>query len=142
MLNSFSEVKKAIEVAVIMEANAVPIPHCVEDTGDLIKVGSEFIDAFDSTTDWFMFSVEEELKKKITVGKGASRIYGSIFFTVYCPRGQANVGGAAITDFVYEHFHATTLNNIRLRDARTISKYKLKGWDSKTLQVSFEINVN
>lgn len=141
MAGSFEEAKKAIEVAVIMAANDVPIPHCVEDAGDIIKVDSSFVDAFSSEVDWFMFSVEDEDKKRITVGKILDRIYGSLTFTVYSPTGQAGSGGAKITDFIYKNFQATRLENILMRDVKTINKFKLQGWTVKVLQVSFQLNV-
>lgn len=141
MADSFEGAKKAIEVAIIMAANAVPIPHCVEDAGDIIKVGGEFIDAFSTDVDWFMFSVEDEDKKGITVGNTLNRIYGSVTFTVYSPVGQAATGGAKITDFVYKNFQATRLENILMRNVKTISKFKLQGWTVKVLQVPFQFNV-
>lgn len=141
MAASFEDAKKAIEVAVIMAANDVPIPHCVEDTGDIIKVGLGFVDAFSTHVDWFMFSVEDDDKKGITVGNTLSRIYGSLTFTVYSPTGQAGSGGAKITDFIYKNFQATRLENILLRDVKTINKFKLQGWTVKVLQVPFQFNV-
>lgn len=141
MAASFEDAKRAIEVATIMAANDVPIPHCVEDAGDIIKVGEEFVDAFSTDVDWFMFSVEDEDKKGITVGNTLSRIYGSITFTIYSPTGQAGSGGAKITDFVYKNFHAKRLENILMRNVKTLNKFKLHGWTVKVLQVPFQFNV-
>lgn len=138
----FSDVKKGIEVAVIMAADENKIPHCVEGTGDLIKSGKNFVDAFEYEHDWFMFSVEEDALNKITVGSGVSRIYGSLVFTVYSPNGQGGSGGAKITDFIYSNLHASRIERTLLRNVRTIGKFNLKGWKAKILQVSFEHTVS
>ena len=141
MATNFSEAKTELETLVIARAIVANLPHCVENTGDLIKVGGQLIDGFRSTEDWFMFSVDDDSRDNITVGGGLKRIYGSLFFTAYSPKGQASTGGAKITDFIYENFQGVRIGNILLRNARKISEYKLEGWDAKTLQVSFQFNV-
>lgn len=145
MADDFSRIKTALESAVIIEADTAKVRHCVEDAGDLVKSNftvSELVDAFEQDHPFFLFEVEDDAKRRISVGPYLDRIYGSVVFTVYSPSGQANTGGAAITDLVYDKFQATRIGGIRLRDARKIGSYKIEGWNIKVLQVSFEKNVS
>lgn len=145
MADDFSNIKTTLESAVIMQADISKIRHCVEDAGDLVKSDftlSELVDAFEQDHPFFLFQVEDDSKRRISVGPYLDRIFGSIVLTVYSPSGQANTGGAAITDFVYDKFQATNIDGIRLRDVRKIGSYKIEGWNTKVLQVSFEKNVS
>lgn len=145
MTDEFSKIKAKLESAIIMEADTKKIRHCVEDTGDLVKSDfavSQLVDAFEQDYPFFLFEVEDDAKRRISVGPYLDRIFGSIIFTVYSPSGQANVGGASITDLVYDKFQATRIDDIILRDVRKIGSYKLEGWNTKVLQVSFQKNVS
>lgn len=145
MADDFSKIKTTLESAIIMEADAKKIRHCVEDTGDLVKSDftvSELVDAFEQDHPFFLFEVEDDAKRRISVGPYLDRIYGSVVFTVYSPSGQANTGGAAITDLIYDKFQATRISDILLRNVRKIGGYKFEGWNTKVLQVSFEKNVS
>lgn len=143
---NFSDVKKSIETDIITKAKVAEVLYCVDDTGDMLEIESdgtvELVEAFSSKHPWFMVEVVDDNLKKITVGKGLSRVYGSILFTVYSPSGQGGSGGAKITDFIYNNFHANRVDNTLLRNVRTMGKFKLPGWTAKILQVSFEHNVN
>lgn len=145
MAGDFRTIKGVIESSIISKADEKQIRVCVEDTGDLVK--SDFsvmtlVDAFDQENPFILFSVEDDDKRKLTVGPGVSRIHGSIIFTLYSPKGQANTEGAKMSDFIYDNFHATRVGDSLIRNARRIGSYKLGGWNIKTLQVSFENTVN
>ncbi|AHI61263.1 hydrophobe/amphiphile efflux-1 (HAE1) family transporter [Vibrio phage SHOU24] len=145
MAGEFLKIKSVIEQAIISKANQEHVRVCVEDTGDLVNDDfnvSNLVDAFDQEYPFISFSVEDDQKRKLVVGKGASRIYGSIILTLYAPKGQANTGGAKLSDFVYDNFHSTRVGDTLLRDVRKLSDYKLGGWNTKVLQVSFEHTVN
>lgn len=145
MADDFSNIKTTLEAAVIMEADAKKIRHCVADAGDLVKSDFtvfELVDAFEQDHPFFLFEVDDDAKRRISVGPYLDRIYGSIIFTIYSPSGQANTGGAAITDLIYDKFQATRVSDIVLRNVRNIGKYNLEGWNTKVLQVSFEKNVS
>lgn len=145
MAKDFSAIKASLESAIIMEADAGKIRHCVNNAGDLVKSNftvHELVDAFEQDHPFFLFEVEDDAKRRISVGPYLDRIYGSVVFTIYSPDGQANSGGAVITDLIYDKFQATRINDIILRNARTIGKYNLEGWNTKVLQVSFEKNVS
>lgn len=145
MAGDFLKVKSVIESEVISKADQEHVRVCVEDTGDMVKLDfttSNLDDAFEQEHPFISFSVEDDEKRNLVVGKGASRIYGSIVLTLYSPKGQGNTGGAKLSDFVYDNFHATRVGSTLLRDVRRIGGYKLGGWNTKVLQVSFEHTVS
>lgn len=145
MAGDFAKIKSVVESEIMLVADQKHVRACVEDTGDLVKSDftvSNLDDAFEQENPFITFSVEDDEKRNLVVGKGASRIYGSIIFTLFSPKGQGNTAGAKLSDFVYDNFHATRVGDTLLRDVRRIGGYKLGGWNTKVLQVSFEHTVS
>lgn len=145
MAGDFRTIKGLLEAAIISTAETKHIRVCVEDTGDLVTDDfsvSNLVDAFEQESPFILFEVEDDQKKKLVVGPGVSRLFGSVVFTLYSPKGQANTGGAQLSDFIYDHFHSTRIGDTLIRDVRRIGGYKIGGWNTKILQVSFEHTVN
>lgn len=145
MANDIESTMIEIEQAVIAAATAAQVRHCVKDTSNLVQAYPEttLVNGFEQRAPWFMFNVSIGPRRKITVGSsGHSRNSGSIEFNLYAPAGQGNRGIAKLVDFVHDHFHATNIGNIRIRDARPIAEYDVSGWKIQTLQVTFERNVS
>lgn len=143
MTEVFASIKRDLEVDVKALADAVKVPFCVDGTGDLVRDFSSggLVDAFSQPHPFFILSVKNEHFKRIAIGVKVSRILGSMEITIYSPSGQANTGGANVSDFVYNNLHAKRVGLIRLRDVRTVADYDIAGWKVTVLQVSFQKNV-